>query len=230
MNDFLICRPDTCTGCGACVQACPKNCIKMFADEQGFLHPKISYDKCVRCRKCEVICPSNAELKGEKESEFYMAVHRDADVLAKSSSGGAFSALADIILSRGGVVFGATVEPVSREIKHIMIENADELDKLRLSKYYQSNTENTYINAKKMLEAGREVLFCGTACQIAGLYQICGHHEKLITADILCHGVTSKTVVDAYIRSQEKKFKKNISAYRFRVKEGSEGWKNGGGD
>ncbi len=229
MNDFQICSKEMCTGCGACSQVCPKGCISMEPDEEGFLYPRIDKDACVDCHLCEKKCPSLHKTEGAGDSAYYMAIHKDKEILQKSSSGGAFSAIASYVLEAGGVIFGACMDPGTKEVYHIQIEAEGEMDQLRLSKYYQSNTKETYLAAKALLKEGRKVLFTGTACQIAGLYAVCGRPENLLTVDILCHGASSKLFADAYIKSQEKRFKKTVAHYQFRVKEGEEGWKSGGG-
>ena len=38
-----------CTGCSACANICPRGCIKMTADEEGFLYPKVNEEMCMDC-------------------------------------------------------------------------------------------------------------------------------------------------------------------------------------
>ena len=142
-----------------------------------------------------------------------------------------FTALADYALKKDGVVFGAVRNNENGEVYHTYIQHGSEIGPLQLSKYYQSNINDSYLVAKQFLEEGRFVLFSGTACQIAGLYAIIGENlrENLITVDVLCHGVASKLVVDEYIKSKEKKFKKRIMSVDFRVKTEDVGWASGGG-
>lgn len=225
-----ICEHKQCTGCSTCMQICPKSAITMKADDEGFIYPVISDEKCIGCRKCIHICPANSTHLGNV-GKFYMGKHKDKSVLSKSSSGGMFTALADYLLKKGGVVFGAVRSNVNGEVYHTYIQHGSEIGPLRLSKYYQSNINDSYLIVRHFLEEGRFVLFSGTACQIAGLYAILGAglREKLITVDVLCHGVASKLVVDEYIKSKEKKFKKKISSVDFRVKTEDVGWTSGGG-
>lgn len=222
-----ICTPEKCTGCGACAQVCVKSCISMEENSEGFLYPVIDYNACIDCGLCRKTCPVNHATK-TRASSFYMAWHRDVEVLRRSSSGGVFTALADYVLAQGGVVFGASWNPDNRQVLHTMIENPAQLDKLRLSKYYQSDTKNVYKEAKALLAQKRMVLFSGTACQIAALYAVVGgNQESLLTVDILCHGVASKKVVDAYITSKEKYYKKKIDSFQFRAKGEDTQWANG---
>lgn len=230
MDTITICDKKECTGCSVCVDVCPMKCISMKEDLDGFVYPIIDNSMCVRCKKCQKTCPNNKIFKKET-SEFYMAIHKDIDVLKNSSSGGAFTALADMVLDKNGIVCGAFFDAESREVKHIIINSKGELDFIRRSKYYQSSTVGIYKQIKAALEEKQWVLFSGTACQIAALYAIIpeSSREMLITVDILCHGVSSKKVIDAFLESQEKKFKKHIVNYRFRIKDSEIGWKLGGG-
>lgn len=225
-----ICEHGRCTGCEACVQACPVQCISMTEENDGFFYPRIDINKCIHCNKCRKICPVNTVVKKNNESSFFMGWHKDEEILRQSSSGGAFTAIAKIVLDKGGVVFGAYFDENDFTVKHIDIESEDDLYKLRLSKYYQSRINSCYVRAKEYLESGRLVLFSGTACQIAGLYNFIGKkYNNLITVDVLCHGATSKKVVEEYIRSKEKKYKKKVRTFRFRLKPNDSDWQRGGG-
>jgi len=223
------------------VNVCAKGAIVLVEDSEGFLYPQIDESSCVDCSACVKACPAIKEIPSFS-AQFHMAWHKDDDVLKKSSSGGAFTALAEYVLKRGGVVYGAAKDSETWEVCHVMADNAESLDKLRLSKYYQSNTKRVYQEIRAFLEEGRFVLFSGTACQVAGLCSALEHwhvdsdvmrgsgpKRRLITVDVLCHGVTSKKVVMSYIRAKEKRYKKKISDFQFRVKTKDVGWIQGGG-
>lgn len=227
-----ICSYLYCTGCGVCANVCPKHCIQMQENNEGFLYPIVNEALCVQCGKCQQICPALKQPEVHDEADFYMAWHKDKNVLLNSSSGGAFTALADFILSKKGIVVGAALDEQSREVVHIAIENREFLNKLRRSKYYQSRTGDIYNRIREWIEQKRYVLFSGTACQIAALYSMLGKlgdSEYLLTVDVLCHGVASKAIMDAYIKSKEKKYRRKIKAYYFRIKEEPTGWHAGGG-
>lgn len=228
MRDIVkICDYKKCTGCEACVQCCPNKCINMIEDKDGFLYPYINNDKCLKCLRCVKVCHNNKNLKTYK-SIFYMGWHKNIEVLKRSSSGGAFTAIADLILERGGVVFGAEFDKNTRRVKHIAIENKKDMDKIRLSKYYQGTIDDSYVMIKELLK-NRWVLFSGTACQIAGLYSFLGeNYDNLITVDVLCHGVASYKVVNEYILDKERKYKKRIVDFKFRLKPNDADWLNGG--
>lgn len=229
MGIRTICNERQCTGCAACINVCPKKCITMTEAQDGFYYPVIDEEKCISCGACNKACPNNKSFS-KGESSFYMAIHKDKEMLKRSSSGGAFTALANLVLHRNGVVVGAYMDERDKVVRHIVINNVDELDVLRRSKYYQSNPGDIYKKAIEELKRDKYLLFSGTACQIAAMYSLTPekYREKLITVDILCHGVSSKKVVDAYIKAEESRFKKKIVNYQFRIKE-SIGWHSGGG-
>ena len=188
-----------CCGCQACANSCPKNCIAMQADNEGFLYPQVDKSSCVNCGLCEKVCPILHKPQTSAVLEAYAAKHTNPDIKLKSSSGGIFSALAEIILQEGGVVFGAAFDK-DWNVVHTYVEKPEDLDKLRRSKYVQSNIGNTYRQAKQFLEQGRAVLFTGTPCQMAGLRNYLGkEYEKLITADIICHAVPSPAVWQKFL-------------------------------
>ena len=222
-----ICAEEFCTGCGTCIQVCPKHAIKMQENQEGFLYPVID-NNCIECGLCVKKCPVNS-VPQKHSATFYMGWHKDREILLSSSSGGLFTAISRYVFERHGVVFGA-VKDGKGDIIHMAARSEEELAPLKLSKYYQSIIGDAYKIAKDYLVDGRMVLFTGTACQIAGLKNYLGkEYKNLITIDVLCHGVASKRVVEAFIKSKEKQFKKKVTDYNFRVKEAERGWYNGGG-
>lgn len=218
---------ENCTGCGACVQRCPKQCISWTTKEFDFLYPQVDEATCINCGLCEKVCPIDKELKTPIVQKTYAAVHKDSSVLGKSTSGGAFTALADTIFFQGGVVYGAAMLN-GMQVKHIRTENRTALAELRSSKYLQSDTETTYQMVEQDLKQGKVVLYSGTPCQIDGLKCFLRkEYENLYTADIVCHGVGSQAYFDKYMDFAKERYGK-IKALRFRAKEYA-GWSCGGG-
>ncbi len=211
-----------CNGCTACKQVCPKNCITFKRDENGFLYPVIDSERCINCNLCQKTCPVlNKGENAEKQVNAFAVINKNESERQDSSSGGVFSLLAKYVLSRNGVVFGASFDE-SFNVKHIYVETENDLYKLRKSKYVQSEIDDTFLKAKDFLEQGRLVLFTGTPCQIGGLQSFLKKsYENLITQDIICHGVPSPKVWKKYLETKLKKGEiKNIS-FRDKVT----GWK-----
>lgn len=217
---------EKCTGCGACVQSCPKQCISWTEGEFRFKYPQIDKDICVNCGICERVCPIDKVLQTPTTQKAYAAVHKDYQVLAKSTSGGAFTAIADAVFAQDGIVYGVAMMD-NMQVKHIRTSNKEEFAVLRSSKYLQSDTGNTYQMVEQDLKEGKTVLYSGTPCQIDGLRHFLGKpYERLYTVDIVCHGVGSQAYFDKYLDFARKRYG-NIKTLRFRSKE-YVGWSCGG--
>lgn len=213
---------EKCTGCGACVQRCPKECISWEERELGLRYPVNNTEMCVNCGLCEKVCSIRKEPVQLVNQKAFAAVHKDSAVLDESTSGGAFTAIADAIFAMNGVVYGAAMQD-GMQVEHIRIDKRDDLQKIRSSKYVQSDTGLTYQQVESDLESGRVVLYSGTPCQIDGLRQFLGKdYDSLYTADLVCHGVGSQAYFDKYMDFARKRYGK-IKTLKFRSKEFS-GW------
>ena len=215
-----------CSGCHACANACPKNCIQMISDEEGFRYPQVDKEKCINCGLCEKVCPIIHKWQPDdsRTTTAMAAINLNEEIRLKSSSGGIFTLIAEEIINQGGVVFGAAFADDFRSVHHICVDNTDDLEKLRGSKYVQSKIGDTYKQAKDFLDSGRKVLFTGTPCQIGGLYSYLRKpYENLFTQDIICHGVPSPMVWEKYVDEREKKAASKTQRMFFRHKK--YGWK-----
>lgn len=210
-----------CTGCRACEKVCVKEAISMVKNAEGFRYPKIDETKCIDCGRCREICPAENAVELRQPLKEYAAVHKDKRILKDSSSGGVFTALADMVFEKGGVVVGCVLDK-DFYAKQVIVRNSKELSECRGSKYVQSDTKDTYPQVKKLLEDGVFVLYTGTPCQIAGLKNYLGHdYDHLLTADFICHGVPSPELFVQNILWLEKRNGNTIVKYRFRSKIGS---------
>lgn len=188
-----------CTGCGACYSACPKKCISMEQDAEGFLYPAVDSANCTKCGKCEKICPAMSQGTVRKPLKVYAAKNPDEEIRYQSSSGGVFSMLAESVIAKGGVVFGARFND-NWEVEHGYAETVEGLAAFRGSKYVQSVIGETYKQTKEFLENGRRVLYSGTPCQIAGLKAyLSKDYDNLLAVDLVCHGVPSPLVWKKYL-------------------------------
>lgn len=230
MEEINLCSHEQCTGCMACVQVCTRSAISKQI-EKGFYYPAIDEEKCVKCGLCMKVCPV-LNLSGSKgnchvnEKTCYAAYSLDENVRMNSSSGGVFSVLAQKVLSDGGFVYGAAWDE-NMNLRHICINNVVDLDKIRRSKYVQSDTLNTFVEVREHLRNGEKVLFCGTPCQIAGLnnFLLGKNCENLLLVDILCQGVPSPILFQKYIKEVENEENFKIKDCNFRPKK--YGWRCG---
>lgn len=223
MVNVLTSNNKLCTGCGACYNICPISAIDMKSDEQGFLYPVIDKNKCIGCKRCEKVCPKLfPNLTNMIKPDCYAAYAIDS-VREVSSSGGAFTVLANWVFKHGGIVCGAAFDS-DFSVHHICISDKKDLDILRKSKYVQSNTEHVYREILEFLVQDKWVLFVGTPCQVAGLnnYVEENYREKLILVDFLCGGTPSPKMWKDYLH--ENFDVSLIKSIDFRPKK--DGWKN----
>lgn len=213
-----------CSGCHACFNICPKDAITMVGDENGFKYPQIDENLCVHCNLCKKVCPVLKDIKKENDIHTYACINKDDNVRKNSSSGGVFYLLAENILSKNGVVFGARYND-EFDVVHDYIENVNDIHLFQGSKYVQSTIHDSFKKAKKFLDSNRLVLFTGTPCQIEGLLSyLQKDYSNLITQDIVCHGVPSPKLFKLYKENIKQIYKDDITKINFRKK--TNGWKH----
>ena len=218
-----------CCGCNACGDICVKNAITFKTDIEGFGYPKVDTGKCIDCGLCEKVCPiiNSKNLKkndSEKPLHTIAAINKNMKVRWDSTSGGAFSALAEVMYSQDGYVSGALYND-DFSVHNYVSNNPNDLEKLRSSKYLQSKAEGLYAEIRSLLKNGQKVLACGTPCQMAALRSFLQKdYENLIIVDFICRGVNSPKVYRAYLDSLEKKYDSKVVYVKAKNKE--LGWRN----
>ena len=217
--------PSDCCGCRACEQICQHQALHFEEDNEGFFYPVFDATLCIDCGLCDKVCPLMSPEKAQYENvgDAYAVQYLKQDDLKTSSSGGGFIAIAKYVLSKGGVVYGATYQngPI---VAHERVDNLYDLEKLKGSKYVQSNTRNSYSLVKKDLKEGYLVYFTGTPCQIAGLKLFLRkEYKNLITSDLICHGTPSPKIFQNTVSHIEKQLNADFKDYSFRDKK-IRGW------
>lgn len=219
--DTVYSQKNNCCGCSLCEYVCPKNAIKMVTDN-GFVYPEIDNELCVDCKKCQKLCPIIKNCGQNAQQKCYAARHKDKSVINASSSGGVFTALSDYILNENGIIFGAAFTD-EMKLVHTTAETSEERDKMRGSKYIQSNCTGIYAKIDSELAKNRPVLFCGTPCQVGAVRNAFPDRKNLYLADIICHGVPTPLVWEKFVDFIESKYGQKLSDYKFRNKEN--GWR-----
>lgn len=216
---------NTCYGCFACYNICPTDSIKMIEDQEGFLYPNIDEKSCINCGKCFDVCPYNLDITSSStifKKRVYAARSKNRQNLNSSSSGGIFSELAKVILEKGGLVYGVGFDKNFKAI-HKSIDNLNNLDDLKGSKYIQSEINYIFCDIRDNLDAGKNILFCGTPCQVKGLKNFLDKdYTKLYTIDFVCHGVPSYKIFRKYLNWIEREYNSKVVSIDFRNKDN--GW------
>lgn len=209
---------NTCNGCGVCALVCPKKCIKMVEDAEGFLYPEIDEKSCIKCGKCRRVC-SNYPKNNEYTIKAYATKNKNEENRKDSTSGGMFKILAEYVINNNGVVFGVKLNKNLIAI-HDYAENIDDCEKFSTSKYVRSDLNCAYEKVKEFLDSGKKVLFTGTPCQIQGLRNfIRKDNENLVLCEIICHANPSPKVLKMYLRNNELLYGKKIKNIYFRSKD-----------
>ena len=214
----MICDRKICTGCKACYNICPQSAIKMNTDDEGFWISEINEKLCINCGLCEKVCPATKKrLKESNVLKAYASINKNEDEIFQSSSGGIFSVLMEEFIKTGNYVCGCIFDEKLNVI-HTITNEKEVAEKMKKSKYVQSDINNTFKTIKEKLLEGYKVLFSGTPCQVEGLTSYLGQeYDNLYTIDIICHGVPSPKMFKEHIKFMESKYGK-LKTLDFRTK------------
>lgn len=214
-----ICKDELlCTGCTACASICPKNCITMLENEEGFLYPQIDQRKCTYCNACSKICPVNHPPQKYEIKGSYVGRYVDTDVVMASTSGGMCTAFAKYTFRQNGVIYGAGYDN-EMKVNHMAVYSDLDIIKIRGSKYVQSSLNHCLEEIKALLDGKHFVCFIGTPCQVAGLKSFLKQeYSNLLTVDLVCHGVSSPKLFSQYVDYLKEKYNSDIEDIRFRNK------------
>ncbi len=215
-----------CSGCSACSSVCTHQAISMCEDDEGFLYPVINQARCVSCGLCERACPvvGNHQANSEIGQKSYLAISEHESHYAKSATIGICTMLAQYVIEQGGRVFGVALDETSWKTSHICVSDETGIERIRNSKYIQSDPCDTYAETRNLLKQGIMVLYIGTPCQIAGLKAYLRHdYENLLTIDLICHGVYSYKLIRKEVEYWEHRLQGKVSNFKFRSKRRSGG-------
>lgn len=215
-----------CCGCNACVAVCPKSCISLSTDREGFWYPVVDAEKCVACELCEKVCPMLGKPALERFDTplVYAAYHKNPDIREDSTSGGLFSALAAAVLEEKGYIGGAVYNE-DHTVSHVLMNDPEGLPAIRSSKYLQSDAQALYREVEQVLRKGKKVCVCATPCQIQALYKyLKKDYANLYTCDFVCRGVNSPRVFLSYMNMLERKYGAKATKIKFKAKKW--GWHN----
>lgn len=216
--------PKDCCGCEACIQICGHKALTRNLDAEGFIYPIFNREACVNCHLCEKVCPiENTEKLLNSVGKAFAVQNKKERELLDSSSGGVFIAIAKMIISLDGVVYGASFDK-DMLLRHVRVDKIENLRSLQGSKYVQSDIGNVYKEIRKDLRDGKRVYFSGTPCQVAGLKLfLFKPFDNLFTTDLVCHGIPSQKVFHTTIKHMENEKNAKITDYCFRDKR-IKGW------
>ena len=222
MKDCFLDNHDKsfCVGCEACSQICSKSAISFSEDNEGFRYPSISTAQCVECGLCRKVCPiANMPDRFDEDKLVFGGYIKNNEIKNQSTSGGAFSAIVEAWCDSDYVIFGAETDGLS--VKHSFIEDKQELNKFRKSKYSQSVIGSTYSDAQKFLKAGKKVIFSGTPCQIAGLKSFLKNKpmDNLLTIEVICEGVPTPHYIRRFNEYIKIKYGVPIESIDYRYKD-----------
>lgn len=228
MNNIVLFKDRAyCCGCGACWASCPRNAISMVEDEYGCKYPIINESICIKCGKCLKMCKYQNVKSGKNPIVAYAAKTKNEQILNKSASGGIFASLAYEIIALGGYVAGAVLEFNQNQkitVHHILSNNKGNIELMQGSKYVQSDAWRCYKEVIQIVKSGKQVLFCGTPCQVDAIKQITGNPDNLITIDLICHGVPPARMLQDYLKVMGKTLGGHITGFQFRDKTCHKEW------
>lgn len=223
---MMYLKRSKCTFCTACINICPKQCIVIEKDSEGFDYPKIDKSNCIQCNLCKEVCHIVNDIKIITKTKAYAVKNKNEKIRLESTSGGFFSLIANYVLEKKGYVVGAAYDE-NFIVKHIIINEKAELYKLRGAKYSQSKLGNIFLIIKKLLDDNKLVLFSGTPCQCSGLkFFLRKEYSNLITSDLICHGVPSPKAWGEYINYRHLKEKNPSKLMKINMRCKDSGWTN----
>lgn len=219
-SNISVLQHNDCCGCKVCGDSCPKSAITFQKDKEGFLYPEVN-ENCVSCGLCVSVCPelNHGEKSAKVGQEFIGCLDKDVQRRNTGSSGGVFGLLASHLIKEGYTIYGAAFDE-KLKLHHAPANTAEELEKLKKSKYIQCDSSGIYKQIKRLLAQGEKVMFVGTPCQCNALKNYIGANNdaSIFIVDFACHGVPSQDLFDKCIKYYEAVHHCKVLNYGFRHK------------
>lgn len=207
-----------CMGCAACYSVCPKKCITMQKDDEGFLYPVADDTICINCGLCEKVCPmQHSRIQNTHTKTAVAAISKDYKIWKRSASGGAFSEIVRNYADKDTLIAGAVWDGLS--VHHTCVIGFENIAPLCKSKYISSEIGNTFLKIREHLNSGKKAIFCGCPCQVDGLRRFLQKdYTNLLTLDLICHGQGSPLVFQEAMSVLGEQLGESVLSYEFRTK------------
>jgi len=221
-----------CSGCGACVSACPKEAIKVSLDKEGVYTATVDESRCVDCGQCKTVCMrlDTSSCLPLSSGTIVAAQSSNAATVKKCTSGGIAYEMSKYAFKNGMGILGVIYDYETSRAVSCIAKTEEDIERFRGSKYIQSYTADAFreMLAEMKNDSTRKYLAFGTPCQIYGLAKLLEKHhmrDRAILVDLFCHGVPSYRVWDQYLESLKAQLGTNrLTEVVFRDK--SIGWHN----
>lgn len=210
---------EDCCGCELCMNVCPAGAIVMAEDDDGFRYPSLNTGACTHCNTCVIRCPVLSPPKQSMEKTTFAGYALNPSIVKFSSSGGFFSLLAETFWSEhdDAYIAGVVWADDFKSTLHVITNDPRELERLKLSKYIQSQKGSVYQQIETLLKDGAHVMFVGCPCEAVALANYLRKpYERLLIIDLVCQGPTSPRAMREYVDRTEDRRKTRITAVNMR--------------